>query len=329
MHRTSEDHGKFPKSPLEPRSARSSGEHERVPRTSIQRPPVPQIPVEHLPGAAHVVKSEVIQQRVFIGDMQRFNMVEIGSGTTAGDVLAMVEAQGTLKGWVGSGGWMLWEVAQDFGMERPIRSFELLSDVQVSWNKDKMINTFILKLTPLAPLLSRSAIPSSSPTMSGYVEWESKRGKWNKRWLRLREHSLWLSKRDNGKDEVFLCSLSNFDAYSVTRLYKAPKAFVFAVKSTDNISFFENTADYLHVFSCVPRDGAVWFEKILLARSYVLHQERNILFNPKVNHTSAPVGALSRSGTRKTPSSHRGPQALVAVPNNDVFEPGSLLHKHT
>jgi hypothetical protein len=41
-------------------------------------------------------------------------------------------------------------------VERPIRSFELLADVQASWNKDKMVNTFVIKLTPLAPILSRS-----------------------------------------------------------------------------------------------------------------------------------------------------------------------------
>lgn len=39
-------------------------------------------------------------------------------------------------------------------------------------------------------------MPTSSPVCSGYVEYESKKGKWNKRWLELREHSLWLSKRD-------------------------------------------------------------------------------------------------------------------------------------
>jgi len=166
-----------------------------------------------------------------------------------------------------------------------------------------MVNTFVIKLTPLASLLSRSvssrktsgpriyeltftyiqAIPSSSPKFSGYVEWESKRGRWNKRWMELREHSLWLSKRDNvcyctfrflniltmiiqGKDEVCLCALSNFDAYFVTRLHKAPKPFMFAIKSTDNLSFFENTADYLHVFSCSQKDGDKWMENILLAR---------------------------------------------------------------
>ncbi|KAF9026152.1 hypothetical protein BDZ89DRAFT_1135014 [Hymenopellis radicata] len=251
-------------------------------------------------------KGNISQQRIFIGDRQRFNMVEVGPSTNAGQVIEMVEAQGSLKGWVGTGAWMLFEVAQDFGMERPIRSFELLSDVEASWNKDKMVNIFVAKLTPLALILSRSAIPTSSPVHSGWVEWEIKRGKWTKRWLSLREHSLFLSKRERGKDETLLCSLSNFDAYTVIRVHKSPKPYVFAIKSTDNISFFENTADYLHVFSCPKSDGEVWMEKILLARSYVLHQERNVLFNPKASGGNSAGSALSRAPTRKAaPPSHK------------------------
>ncbi|KAJ7021632.1 hypothetical protein C8F04DRAFT_1140389 [Mycena alexandri] len=305
-------------------------------RTSVDTPPQ-----AHRHAAS---KSQGTLTRVFIGDMQRFNMVDIGPATSAKHVLTMVEEQGSLKGWVGTGGWMVWEIAQDFGMERPIRSFELLADVQASWNKDKMVNTFVIKLTPLAPILSRSNIPTSSPTYSGYVEWEAKRGKWSKRYLRLREHSLWLSKRESVKDEVFLCSLSNFDAYNVTRLHKAPKPFCFAVKSTDNLSFFENTADYLHMFACNQRDGEKWVEKILLARSYVLHQERNVLFNPKAAGGNAAAGSsavpgLSRAATRKAPSASTPQRApvqplvtgvaplLVAPDRNDVFLPGSLLRE--
>jgi mannose/cellobiose epimerase-like protein (N-acyl-D-glucosamine 2-epimerase family) len=40
------------------------------------------------------------------------------------------------------------------------------------------------------------AIPSSSPTHSRYVEWEEKCGKWCKRFMQLREHGIWISKRD-------------------------------------------------------------------------------------------------------------------------------------
>ncbi|KAF8645217.1 hypothetical protein AX16_008044 [Volvariella volvacea WC 439] len=307
------------------KSTRTSSEMER-PR--MDRPPVPPLPVQ----ASSSSKVQTQQQRIFIGDMQRFNMVELGPTTTAADVISMVEAQGSLKGWVGVGGWMLFEVAQDFGMERPIRSYELLSDIQSSWNKDKMMNTFIIKLTPLATTLSRSAIPSSSPMHSGFVEWESKRGKWSKRYMQLREHSLWLSKRE-GKDETFLCSLSSFDAYFVTRLHKAPKQYVFAIKSTDNLSYFENSADYLHIFSCTTREGEVWMEKILLARSYVLHQEKNIL--SKSNNPSGST-SLSRAGTRRGPRPAQQPLLslpanAVAVPTShtNVFEPGSLLAKHS
>lgn len=109
-------------------------------------------------------------------------------------------------------------------------------------------------------------MPTSSPLFSGMVEWESKKGKWSKRWMQLREHNLYLSKRDRAKEEVFLCSLSNFDAYYVTRPCKAPKPFVFAIKSTDNLALFENSADYLHVFACQAKDGEAWMQRILLAR---------------------------------------------------------------
>ncbi|TFK73643.1 hypothetical protein BDN72DRAFT_834524 [Pluteus cervinus] len=334
----------------ESKSTRTSSEVERPPRPSISRPPIPPLPTDAMHSPVPPARSQQIvqggvvpvsgapgsqSQRIFIGDMQRFNMVELDATTTAGSVIETIEAQGSLKGWAGAGGWMLFEVAQDFGMERPIRSYELLSDVMASWNKDKMVNTFLLKLTPLANPLSRNAMPSSSPMHTGFVEWESKRGKWSKRYLQLREHSLWLSKRESKKDETFLCSLSNFDAYYVTRPHKAPKQFVFAVKSTDNPSFFENAADYLHVFSCSQREGEAWMERILLARSYVLHQERTVLFNPK-GSTSVPPSSsatpLSRSGTRKGRPVQ--PLVTVAAPfamhpttNGDVFEKGSLLHK--
>src|SRR6266852_3844631 len=69
-----------------------------------------------------------------------------------------------------------------------------------------------------------------------------------------------------GKDEIFLCSLATFDAYVVTRIHKSPKPYVFAVKSTDNLSFFENSADYVHVFCCSEEDGKKWLENVLLAR---------------------------------------------------------------
>ncbi|KAG1792961.1 uncharacterized protein HD556DRAFT_1377027 [Suillus plorans] len=324
------------------RSARPSEDIRRpiptVPRVSVdqdveqrvlQRPPVEPIHLRSQP--VPVPKVQVTQQRVFIGDMQRFNTVEITPNTNAGDVVALIANQGSLDD---TAVWMLFELANDFGMERPIRSYELLSNVTASWNKDKLLNAFVVKRTYLAPFLSRSNIPTSSPTNRGYIEYESKKGKWSKRWMELREHSLWLAKRDTGKDETFLCSLSNFDAYYITRKRKSPKPFVFAIKSTDNISLFENVSDYVHILSCNQKDGERWMEAILVARSYVLFQERHVLF-AKPGESTSISNNLSRSQTRKQSISTRPSQPLVSVSapfsasaTAVTFEPGSLLAKH-
>lgn len=223
---------------------------------------------------------------------------------------------------------MLWEVSQDFGMERPLREYELLSDVESAWVKDKMVNIFVVKKSPFSKILSRSGVPTSSPRTTGYIDWESKKGKWSKRYMELREHSLWLSKKD-GKDENFLCALSNFDVYYVGK-HKAPKPFVFAVKSTENISLFESASDYVHYFCCSQKDGENWMQAILSARSYVLYQERNVLFSGGNGTSLTATKGLSRAGTRKD----RPIQPLVDVaaslastqnPQAAVFEPGSLL----
>lgn len=148
---------------------------------------------------------------------------------------------------------------------------------------------------------------------------------------------------------MFLCSLNNFDAFYMIRPYKgaSTKGYCWAVKSTDSLTFFENTADYLHVFqSNSEAEGKAWIEKILLARvsprnslhpdarltvpfasqSYVLYQERNVI------STSAGA-ALTRATTR---AGQRPAQPLVHVggSKSDMptvapvgFEPGSLLAK--
>lgn len=82
-------------------------------------------------------------------------------------------------------------------VERPIRDYERLADVFSSWNKEARVNALMLKQTPLALALSRRALPNKAPVFGGYVQWEVKRGKWSKRWLELREHSLFLSKKEN------------------------------------------------------------------------------------------------------------------------------------
>jgi hypothetical protein len=279
---------------------------------------------------------------VFVRDKQTYKLVDVNPATRAIDIINTIFETGVLyeAGQGSSGGWGLFELNGEFGMERPIREFELLSDVFGSWNQESRDNGLIIRKTVLAPSLKSTGVPSSSPLYSGTVRWEVKRGKWSKRCLTLREHSLFISKSETSKDETLLCTLSNFDGYTVTRPYKAPKSYIFALKSTDNLNLFENPSDSVHIFSCDKVDAEVWLERILVARSYVLHQERTVLFqqpsDPAPHTSSASKPSLSRAGTRKRPNA----QPLVAHPlsppvpinthtplRNDMFIEGSLLAK--
>jgi hypothetical protein len=163
-------HERSREAPSAPGSRRPSGEHGPSAYVAPPMPPLPNTsPVNNAYAPAKVA---VVQQRVFVGDMQTFHMVELGPTTTAGDVLSTIKEQGILDKWTGTGGWMVFEVAQDFGMgecrldvacaatylflERPIRNFEVLTDVLASWSNGKTVNSFIVKLTPFAEHLSRS-----------------------------------------------------------------------------------------------------------------------------------------------------------------------------
>ncbi|KAJ8080300.1 hypothetical protein PM082_017132 [Marasmius tenuissimus] len=310
------------------RGGRSSSEH---PREKVELPPVELMPP--LP------QLETQQLRVYISTKQRFVMVEITSMTNAGDVIGMVKAKGGLPDVqfgmdAGEGaqgvGWVVWELNADLGLERPIRAFEQLVEVQGSWNKEKTENAFMIKWTPgWEKMLRREAIPVAAPTYSGYLEYEVRRGKWNKRWLVLKDHCLYISKRDNCKDQTLLASLSNFDIYHfIHPPSKTPKEYAFGIKSTDKMSLFEDTNDYMHIFCTREGEGEKWMQRIRIARSYVLYQERNVLFAPPPSQAvpmSAPAtngGGLGRSMTmkRRVPA-----QPLVQVAEGNVFAKGSLL----
>ncbi|KAF8713141.1 hypothetical protein RHS03_00901, partial [Rhizoctonia solani] len=323
------------------------GESSRVARSrsmrdpSSARPPMPPMPpVETLPvpgrrpSQPEPYVPPVVEQRIYIGDRQRFIVVDIGApNTTAADVLDMARQRGELD-IDETGSWQLWEQSNECGMERPVRDFELITDVLKAWNPEKRVNVLIIRFSSFCSLLKPENIPSSSPLMAGWVMWISRPGKWSKRWLELREHGLFACKNEKGKDRTHLCSLSHFDGYIVTHVPRAPKPYVFAVKSIDISGVFEKEEDSSHIFSCDKNSGELWLARILLARSYILQQERTVLFRPVNAGTTltSSKSMLSRSGTKKNNVSSRaaGPQyppPLVQDSTPSPFAQGSLLAK--
>ncbi|KAF8754916.1 Pleckstrin homology domain [Rhizoctonia solani] len=298
-------------------------------------PPVETLPVPgRRPSQPEPYVPPVVEQRIYIGDRQRFIVVDIGApNTTAADVLDMARQRGELD-IDETGSWQLWEQSNECGMERPVRDFELITDVLKAWNPEKRVNVLIIRFSSFCSLLKPENIPSSSPLMAGWVMWISRPGKWSKRWLELREHGLFACKNEKGKDRTHLCSLSHFDGYIVTHVPRAPKPYVFAVKSIDISGVFEKEEDSSHIFSCDKNSGELWLARILLARSYILQQERTVLFRPVNAGTTltSSKSMLSRSGTKKNNVSSRaaGPQyppPLVQDSTPSPFAQGSLLAK--
>jgi hypothetical protein len=94
----------------------SKGSYHRVllgkTSTEFERSPKPPVQLVQAVAVANIKT----QQRIFIGDMQRFNVVEIDNNTSAENVVTMIRNQVSLNSVVGQGDWMLFEVAQDFGL---------------------------------------------------------------------------------------------------------------------------------------------------------------------------------------------------------------------
>ncbi|CAE6415811.1 unnamed protein product [Rhizoctonia solani] len=323
------------------------GESSRVVRSrstrdpSSARPPMPPMPpMETLPAPGRRPSQPepyvppVVEQRIYIGDRQRFIVVDIGApNTTAGDVLDMAKQRGELD-IDETGSWQLWEQSNECGMERPVRDFELITDVLKAWNPEKRVNVLIIRFSSFCSLLKPENIPSSSPLMAGWVMWISRPGKWSKRWLELKEHGIFACKNEKGKDRTHLCSLSHFDGYIVTHVPRAPKPYVFAVRSTDINGVFEKEEDSSHIFSCDRNSGELWLARILLARSYILQQERTVLFRPANSGSTltSSKSMLSRSGTKKSTVLPRAvvpqyPSPLIQDSTPSPFVQGSLLAK--
>lgn len=57
------------------------------------------------------------------------------------------------------------------------------------------------------------------------VQYETKPGKWSKRYLELHDGHVFIAKNDKGRESTFLCSSANFEVYKLGQGYKPPKGY--------------------------------------------------------------------------------------------------------
>ena len=260
--------------------------------------------------------------KVFILSRQRFTVVEVPVSARARDLALEVIERERLPMDDSKGGWVVFDCSAQLGIERPLREYEVITDV-VNVRAHPRTDFFLIKRTELSPYLSIRSVPGSSPAIAGWVYVQDRKKKWNKRWLELRDHGLYHAKNEKGKDETAICQISTFDVYLVdSAAIKMPKANGFALRSQDPITMFEKPEqDYMHYFCLTdPAAHRDWVRSILNARTYILRQEKAVLFqidSPPSSQDVAAGGVMASGGLSRKNTSRR-PNGRPAGGSTDI-----------
>ncbi|RGB40029.1 hypothetical protein C1646_619677, partial [Rhizophagus diaphanus] len=180
--------------------------------------------------------------QVFIENLRQYRTLSITATRTALDILDYFRNNETISD---SESWTLFEVINEYGLERPIRDWEYVATVIGNWEPNKQ-NALVLKKYINRNCLTLEGFKNAVPPMFGSLHLEVKKNKWQKRHFFIRDGTVYHCKDAKGNNETLLCSLASFDVYTFTKtVRKSPTKFIFALKSQDKVAMFENPDDYI------------------------------------------------------------------------------------
>lgn len=269
----------------------------------------------------------------------------------AKDVVQRLMEREDLQMVPGRGGWALFDFSSRSGIERPLREYEVVASVAASRPSASQDAAFYwtLKQTELSSLLSIRAVPVQLSALAGNVYVRDRRGKWNKRWLELRDDGgVFQAKSDKGKDEVPMCNLSDWDVYlSDANVVKAPKAHCFALRRQSQSGTLPNNDEseeggILHFSTSDPAAHRDWIRALTNGRTWLLRRQQPQLFTDFVGIRGGDLTRPSRPSRGRSSNSYDGsgptlPQTVPPQGNatliqgqgqkDEPFAKGSLLAK--
>lgn len=296
--------------------------------------------------------SRRVLQKVAIIDQTRTVMIEIDEKSTVSDLLKEAEQRGELATHSqGYGEWGVFEVWENLGIERPIREVETVMSVVDTWTANTDNSYLLIQRHALASLAIQKRAMTAG-TWSSNLFFELKPGKWSKKYVILKENGIYFCSNEKGKDEVFLCTLANFDIFYVaSSRVKAPKPFAFGVKSLNKYSFFETKSDFIHYFACKDENTQLeWIRRVYDARTFYIMSNAAATTSQEVPRTklsdppssmlgrvSAEHGASARpkvsNTTPRLPSGSHIPPTTELAPTEgrtrNVSASGGLSRKPT
>jgi hypothetical protein len=181
---------------------------------------------------------------------------------------------------------VLSELFTKVSITRPLRNYEYVRDVMNSWDYDNQNQLTIIDSDVDGinqdDLLSYKVPDTRPESMSCFIQYSSRPGKWSKRYLTLRsDGQLVMAKNEKvkEKDHENICTLTDYDIYSVTRQklskVKPPKKICYAVKSMQKSNIFADESQYVHFFCTNDRTTANTFYKALQTwRSWYLKHQK-------------------------------------------------------
>ncbi|KAI8930283.1 hypothetical protein BC831DRAFT_395364, partial [Entophlyctis helioformis] len=172
-----------------------------------------------------------ITTRIYIEDARSFKTLVLTSLMSAEQVVHDVVERFRLEP---SPDWALFELCNDTGIERPLRDWEIVTDIISAWDLDNSLNAISLN--------------GRFPRVQGYLYLELKPGKWQKRFCVLKDSFVYYYQEANRRKQM-------------------PTEFCFAVRSVNSVAVFENKNDYCK-FVCVEKRERLydWVLALRLAR---------------------------------------------------------------
>ncbi|KAJ3415679.1 hypothetical protein HDV05_004357 [Chytridiales sp. JEL 0842] len=235
-------------------------------------------------AVAAVAPVKKITTRIYIENATTYKTLVLTSLMTSEDVIMDLLKHHNIPS---DPSWTLFELCNDLGIERPLRDWEIVTDVMLAWDTaisdPSKTNAVVLKKYKFRSTLGPASLTSKFPKMQGYVQLELKPGKWVKKYCMLKQDSIYYYSMAGLMGETLLCKLNGFDVFVAnpedSKLSsKRPTKHCFALRSTQRFAIFENKDEYV-TFGCVNSQEKLndWILAIRLAKS-----ESTFLENPSM-----------------------------------------------
>lgn len=173
---------------------------DRAPSTIHPSPIIPSmstaVPAISAPAEVAAVNKPAYhsKQRIYINDPQHHSIFDIDERTTAVNVLAQLRAKNAISD---NPAYVVVEMWRTLGVERAVRDYEFLQDCIESWGNDANSSLFLVKKSNLASWTREAAVQGNAAAAAGaWVQMETKRGKWSKRWLEVRNQGVFIGKSE-------------------------------------------------------------------------------------------------------------------------------------